>query len=509
MKRAKTLRNDRAITDTRAATDAHASPNHAPERVRLTLDRHNRTPFYRQIYQRFRDAIAQGILRPGERLPSSRTLASQLSTSRGTIDLAYSLLSVEGLVASHGAAGTVVARAPSLLKPSPKPPALPKRRWLAQSGIVGCRPFQMGLPALDAFPAKLWSRLAIRHARNIKVHELSVPSPSGYLPLREAIRSYLAVSRGILCSSEQVIITRGFQGALGMIAHAFLAPGDEVWFEDPGFFMARLALEASGAKPVPVPVDDEGLDVSAALARSPRARLAYVTPSHQAPLGVALGPRRRIDLLSWAAAENAWIIEDDYDSEFRYGSPPLPALKSVDEAGRVLYIGTFSKVLFPGLRLGYMVVPESQIDRLAQIYQLLYMDRTIFDQAITADFMIEAHFARHIRRMRALYSERRAALAAALSQVFAGQMSVQLQAGGMHLLARIDARVSGCKGAAGYKDDRALAARAEAQGLAPAPLSLWAMEYADRQGLLLSFTNIPVHAALDVAKRLKLSFDTP
>jgi GntR family transcriptional regulator / MocR family aminotransferase len=472
----------------------------AAGRMRLKLDRHSRTPFYRQIYQRFREAIAQGILRPGERLPSCRSLASQLSTSRGTIDLVYSLLSVEGLVVSRGAAGTTVARAASSLRSPQSPPKSPAalKRWAEPAAeALACKPFQMGLPALDAFPRKLWSRLAIRHARAIEAHELGSPSAAGYEPLRESVRSYVAVSRGILCSTEQVIITAGFQGALGMITRAFLSAGDEVWFEDPGYFMTRLGLEAAGAKLVPVPVDNEGLDVSAGMARSPRARFAYVTPLHQAPLGVALSAQRRLDLLSWAASAEAWIIEDDYDSEFRYGGPPLPALKSLDEAGRVIYVGTFSKVLFPGLRLGYVVVPESQTDRLGRIYELLYRDQPIFNQAITADFMMEGHFARHIRRMRVLYSERRAALAAALAEVFDGRMSVQLEAGGMHLLARV----------AGCKNDRDLVARANARGLAPAALSPWVIEREDRQGLLLSFTNIPRKAAVEMATRLKQAFD--
>ena len=487
MRRAKTGRNNRA----------KVKPSDAAERMRLKLDRHSRTPFYRQVYQRFRDAIAQGILRPGERLPSSRSLASQLSTSRGTIDLVYSLLSVEGFVVSRGAAGTTVARAAGSLKPPAKSPSAPKRWAEPAAEAFASKPFQMGMPALDAFPRKLWSRLAVRHARVVEVHELGAPGAAGYQPLREAVRSYLAVSRGILCSTEQVIITSGFQGALGMITQALLKPGDEVWFEDPGYFKARLGLEAAGAKVVPVPVDEEGLDVAAGMARSARARFAYVTPSHQAPLGVALSERRRLDLLSWAASTDAWIIEDDYDSEFRYGGPPLAALKSLDEAGRVIYVGTFSKVLFPGLRLGYLVVPESQIDRLGRICQLLYLDRPIFNQAVTADFMMEGHFARHVRRMRALYAERRTALTAALTEVFDGEMSMQLQAGGMHLLARI----------AGCKNDCDLVARANALGLAPAALSPWVIEREDRQGLLLSFTNIPKEAAVEMAMRLKRAFD--
>ena len=465
------------------------------ELIRLALDRQSQTPFYRQIYERFSGAIAQGILRPGERLPSARSLASQLATSRGTVDLAYRILSGEGYILSQGAAGTIVA--PGLIGPLPAPPKPPNSCRRARVDPATERPavapFQMGLPALDAFPRKLWSRLATRRARTLPLAAMGSPSSIGYLPLREAIASYLAVSRGILCSPGQVFITSGFQSAIGLITRAFLRPGEDVWFEDPGYFLARMGLEAAGAKIVPVPVDTEGLNVADGIARSPHAGFAFVTPSHQAPLGVALSVPRRLALLSWAANTEAWIVEDDYDSEFRYGSPPLPALKSLDEAGRVLYVGSFSKVLFPGLRLGYIVVPESQIDRLGRICRLLYRDRPIFNQAIVADFLLQGHFARHIRRMRKLYSDRRSALAAALAEVFGSRIEVQLQAGGMHLLARF----------ADCQSDLDLVARATARGLAPAALSLWNIESNCGQGLLLSFTNIPRETAIDVAIRLQ------
>jgi len=485
MRRAKTGRNGKAIEPS----------SDAPERMRLTLDRHSRTPFYRQIYQRFRDAIAQGILRPGERLPSARSLASQLATSRGTVDLAYDLLSGEGHILTQGAAGTIVApELAAALKPhaslrNVSKPALPE----PGVGELVARPFQMGLPALDAFPWKLWSRLTIRHARALAIREMNAPSATGYLPLREAVRSYLAVSRGILCSTDHLIITAGFQGALGLITRALLHPGDEVWFEDPGYFVARLGLEAAGAKIVAVPVDADGLNVEAGIAKSPRARFAFVTPSHQAPLGVSLSPARRLALLSWAAKSKSWIIEDDYDSEFRYGSRPLPALKSLDEADRVIYVGTLSKVLFPGLRLGYVVVPESALDRVNRICRLLYRDLPIFSQEIVVDFMTEGHFARHIRRMRSLYSSRRSALAAALVKVFGSQITIQLEAGGMHLLARL----------ANCKSDLDFVARAEAEGLAPAALSPWSLRRDCGQGLLLNFTNVRQETAFEMATRLK------
>jgi GntR family transcriptional regulator/MocR family aminotransferase len=486
VRRAKTEPNDRAKTDFSAPCD----------RVRLELDRQSRTPFYRQIYERLSDAITRGVLLPGQRLPSARSLADHLATSRGTIDLAYSLLSGEGFVHTQGAAGTVVAGglANPLERLPNRPAASPLSRGESASGTSAIKPFTMGLPALDVFPRKLWIRLSTRCARRLTTAgAMAGQGAAGYPPLREAIVSYLAVSRGIPCSARQVIITCGFQSALGMIARAFLNPGDEVWLEDPCYFMVRTALKVAGAKVVGVPVDEEGLDVAAGIARMPHARLAYVTPSHQAPLGVSLSPARRLDLLSWATRAGAWIIEDDYDSEFRYGSRPLPALKSLDSSGRVLYVGSFSKVLFPGLRLGYLVAPESQVDRLNAVYDTLYRDGLTLNQAIVADFMMEGHFARHIKRMRKLYADRRAALASALVDVFGKTIDLQLQAGGMHLLARFPA----------CRSDLDWVARAAAHGLQPAPFSQWRVDRECGQGLLLSFTNIPPQDAREVALRLK------
>jgi GntR family transcriptional regulator/MocR family aminotransferase len=486
VRRAKNERNDRAkIIGTSSADQI------APE-----LDRQSKTPYYRQIYQWLSDSIARGVLHPGERLPSARSLASQLATSRGTIDLAYSLLSGEGYVESLGAAGTVVAPGFSdgLALAEARPETLTSRPAAGpEAGTFTVKPFMMGLPALDEFPRKLWARLSTRHARTLTNSGMALPDPAGHRPLRDAIASYLAVSRGIVCPTEQVIITSGFQGALGLITRALFQPGDPVWLEDPGYFIVRRALEAIGADIVGVPVDAEGLDVAAGIARAPRARFAYVTPSHQAPLGVSLSLARRTALLSWAARADAWIIEDDYDSEFRYRSRPLPALKSLDRAGRVIYVGSFSKVLFPGLRLGYMVVPESQIDRLRQICALLYCDRPVLNQAIAADFMTGGHFARHIKRMRTLYAERRAALADALVNVFGKRIDLQLQEGGMHLLARFP----------GCKSDVKWVERAAAHGLAPVALSRWRVNEDCGQGLLLSFTNIAAHNAKEAALRLK------
>ncbi|TXH36642.1 MAG: PLP-dependent aminotransferase family protein [Rhodospirillaceae bacterium] len=452
------------------------------------LDRHSRTPVYRQVYDRFRDAIARGQLAPGERLPSARSLASQLGTARGTIDVAYNMLAGEGYIIGQGAAGTIVA--PGIAQHLPN---VKKRQKTAPRAsddrpslrLEKARPFQMGMPALDAFPRKLWSRLAMRRARSLTPAMMVYPDPLGDRALRDQIASYLAIARGIQCSAQQVVITSGFQGALGLLKELLLHRGDSVWLEDPGYFMTRRAFEITGADIVPVPVDDEGLCVDAGIALNAHARIAVVTPSHQAPLGVSLSLPRRLALLDWARQNDAWIIEDDYDGEFRYTSRPLPALKSLDQADRVIYAGTFSKVLFPALRLGYLVLPENLLDRCAEISLLLQSGRSLLNEQIIADFMAEGHFARHIRRMRQLYADRRTALADALTDRMGNRFRVDLAAGGLHLLARPKRRES----------DRALVRKATACGLAPAALSTYCIKRDCGSALLLGFTNIPAETA--------------
>lgn len=466
------------------------------------LDPRARVARYRQIYARVRAGIADGTLRPSQRLPSARALASQLAVARGTVDTAYALLADEGFIETRGAAGTVVAPALARLRrqriPLSSPPAQTVRapRSLPAGEEWTPRPFQLGLPALDAFPLRVWARLAGRCARQWPMSAMIHQSAFGYRPLREAIAAYLAVARGIACTPEQVVITGGFQAALGLITRALLRDKDAVWVEDPGYFYARKALTAAGARAIPVPVDARGIDVSAGCASAPQARLAVVTPAHQAPLGVTLDLTRRLALLAWATEAQAWILEDDYDGEFRYHSRPVPALKSLDGTGRVLYAGTFSKVLFPGLRLGYLILPVGLIEEFQRLMSLFYMDSPRFLPAVVTEFMTEGHFARHIRRMRQLYAERRASLAEALAGTFRGRMRVELQAGGMHLIGWL---------ANGVRDV-SLAQRAYARGLAVSALSNWCIEPRAEQALLLSFTNIPVHAARSASQRLARAF---
>lgn len=464
--------------------------------AQFTLDRDTAVPVHRQIYQRVREAIAAGTLHAGERLPSARGLASQLGVARGTVDAAYARLLGDGYIVTRGPAGSIVA-------PHLKPGALPVRTVEPARPAAGGRAapevplFRLGIPAFDAFPRKLWSRLASREARALRPAGMTYPDPAGHAPLREAIAAYLAIARGVVCDPGQVIVTAGYQGALALVARVLLRPGDRVWLEDPGYFMTRQALELVGAAIAPVLVDAEGLRVADGAAAAPDARLAVVTPSHQSPLGMTLALARRLALLDWADTANAWIVEDDYDSEYRYTGPPSPALKSLDARDRVLYAGSFSKVLMPGLRLGYLVVPGSLVDTFVNAARLLDGGQPVLPQAVVARFMAEGHFARHLRRMRALYAARRNALATALAAEFGDGLRIELQAGGMHLLARLPAGA----------DDVALGARANDAGLAVAALSPAAIEHAVAPGLILGFTNLPVEAATDAARRLCQALD--
>jgi GntR family transcriptional regulator/MocR family aminotransferase len=458
----------------------------------FVLARDDTIPLYRQVYEHIRTAIRTGQLRPGDRLPSTRSLAERFGIARGTIDAAYAILAGEGYVVGRGPAGTVVsadldsrviAGAASRQQVSTRSP---------RPAIQAPRPFQMGLPALDAFPRKVWSRLVARHARGLLPADMAYPDPAGYAPLRKAVAGYLATSRGVRCSADQILITNGYQDALNLVAATLLRRGDKVWLEDPNYPPAAEALRATGARLVPIRVDAEGLRVSDGRARARRARLAVVTPSHQSPLGVALSLPRRLALLTWAGAAGGWIVEDDYDSEFRYIGRPLPALKSLDRDQRVLYVGTFSKVLYPSLRLGYFVVPESLVAAFTRSSRLRHLGHSTLEQRVIADFMTAGYFARHLRRMRALYAARRRAVADGLSALFGDHITVDLRPGGMHLIARFTSDVSDVK----------LADLAQAAGLSVEALSRRATSDACGQGLLLGFTNIAETDAFATCRRL-------
>lgn len=439
------------------------------------------TPFYRQIYDRVRGAIASGVLKPGDRIPSARALTKELGLARGTIETAYSLLAAEGYIQARGQAGTIVTPdlkpRPSMAIPPPRPDAGIAATSFRPDSIL---PFQMGLPALDMFPRKIWARLGARCVRAMQPSDMVHPAVYGLPELRAQIAAYLQVSRGINCAPAQIFVTSGYRHTIELIAHACLKEGDRVWLENPGYPPTRELLGHMRIDAVPVPVDRDGMVVSDAIKLAPKARAVVVTPAHQSPLCVSLPLSRRLELLDWAGRNHAWIIEDDYDGEYRYVSRPLPALKSLDRDGRVLYAGTFSKVLFPSIRLAYLVVPETLVERFEQISQAFAGGSPELTQAIVTAFITEGHFARHIQRMRKLYAERREATAAGLESVLANHMRIDTQPGGMHLILRLQ----------GCRSDRELVARMRQDGLYAEALSDWTTDTGGASALLLNFTNI-------------------
>src|SRR5450830_1740219 len=453
-------------------------------------------PFYRQIYTRFRNAIADQLLKPGDRIPSARALAEELGVARGTIEAAYSLLSAEGYVETRGQAGTIVTLG---LKPgshaghaqheAAPPTARPRTAATPVLHLATPQPlpFQMGLPALDAFPRKLWSRLAARTIRATAQRDMTYPPYAGVAALRNEIATYLQLSRGVACTPEQVFVTSGYRETLQLITGALFKAGDKVWTEDPGYMPTGQALMQAGVTPVPVPVDGEGIQVELGVQAAPRARAAIVTPAHQSPLCVSLSLQRRFALLDWATRANAWIVEDDYDGEYRYVGRPLPALQSLDRDGRVLYAGTFSKVLFPGIRLAYLVVPASQIERFAAVSQTMFSGSPALTQSIVADFIADGHFARHVQRMRKLYGERRKIAAEGLDSLLGKTLRIDSQPGGMHMILRMRGR----------RSDKPLAEAMRKDGMYAHTLSQRSVQHQVQPGLLLGFTNIDSAATIE------------
>lgn len=448
------------------------------------LDGQLGSPLYRQIYDRVLAAIAAETLCSGDRLPSARALAKELGVARGTVELAYSLLTSEGYLLALGQKGTVVN--PELQKPPMSGTTLPVSSEVIENSPDALwrpphlLPFQMGVPALDEFPRKIWARLGARYLRGMRSGDLDYPSPHGLPALRSAIASYLQVSRGIECGAHQVFITSGWRSSLSLVAHTLLHAGERAWVEDPGYPTTRQVLRQFGMEIEAVPVDAEGMDVEQAITRPHPAQVVMVTPGHQSPLCMALSLPRRQLLLDWAARNGAWVVEDDYDGEYRYVSRPLPALASLDRNGRVLYAGTFSKVLFPGIRLAYLVVPQGKVAAFERVGRALFSACSpAITQALVAEFIAEGHFTRHIQRMRRLYSERRDWTIQALERSLPKGMQVERSPGGMHVVLRLPEGVS----------DTALAEQLLAKGMAVQPLSRWSVSSRRQSGLLLSFTN--------------------
>lgn len=469
----------------------------------ITLDQRLAAPLYRQLYERLRAQIVAGQLEAGARLPSTRALASELGVSRNTVALAYEMLLLEGYIESRVGDGTRVARMQpeQAIEASNKrslergarrdiPARLGRRghSLLAvpypgeadsqqPSGMSDM--FRAGQPEVAAFPFEIWARLVAKHVRQSTPRAALYQPPQGYAPLREAISAHIGITRGVRCTPEQIIITSGSQGALDLAVRVLLDPGDHAWIEAPGYLGARGALIAAGARLTPVPVDSEGVNVAAGRDLRPAARLAVVTPSHQFPTGVTMSLHRRLALLEWARETGAWIIEDDYDSEYRYSGRPLEALHGLDTAGCVVYIGTFSKVLFPALRLGYLVVPKELTPAFVAARHFIDSHLPPLEQMALADFMAEGHFARHLRRMRLVYLERRDALIEALTQELGDLLEITVPEAGMHLAAWLPVGVSAV----------AVAELAVTQGTRILPIIRPGVGARQREGLLFGFAS--------------------
>jgi GntR family transcriptional regulator/MocR family aminotransferase len=378
-------------------------------------------PAYRWLYAALRKEILQGRLRPGMRLPATRDLAVEYGLSRGTIVTAFEELKAEGYLDGCVGSGTFVSKVlpEELLETvggepaAVEPQRLERQRRLSGYGktvqsfpsLLGgaSRAFRANVPALEEFPASLWAQIASRRLRRASMTMLRGCEAAGYRPLREAIAAYLSRSRGVVCTAEQVIVLAGVQEALDLATRLFVNPGESVLMEDPGYPGAVRVFEAMGADVVSLGVDEEGAKLPEA---NQTAKLVYVTPAHQAPLGVTMSLARRLELLKWARSAGALIFEDDYDGEYRYSGRTVPALQGLDRHGVVLFAGSFSKVLFPALRLGYLVVPEDLVERFAAAKSILNRHAPLLEQTVLCDFLEGGHFGRHLRRMRELYSER-------------------------------------------------------------------------------------------------------
>lgn len=428
------------------------------------------------LYEELRAAILDGRLPRGARLPATRDLATRYSVSRGVVVGAFEQLGDEGYLTSRVGAGTTVrARVAEDYLPG-APHALPPPPRRARSLPIP-RPFSPIEPALAEFPIKTWARLSARVLARISPRLLARGDPAGSRALREAVAAYLGASRGVACTPDHIVIVSGAQQALDLIARLVVRPGDPVWIEDPGYSGAVDAFRNANAKIVPVRVDDNGLDPAHGRRRCARPVAAYLTPAHQFCLGVSLSPERRVDLVRWANETGTVLIEDDYDSEFRYGGPPLPALRSLPTATSVFLLGTFSKVLFPSLRLGYMVVPDAWIDRILALRYQLDLYPPAISQAVVTAFLADGHFARHLRRMRERYGARRAALHDQVGRYLGGALRLPDIQAGLSTPAYLARGIS----------SREVIERGQRHDLDLWSLDRYAIQRRDLRGLLLGF----------------------
>ena len=474
----------------------------------VTINRKAETPLYRQVYEAFRSAIMDGRLRAGERIPSTRSLALELGVSRIPVLNAYAQLLAEGYFESRTGSGTVISRAlpnpihvprqtqvdrgrprlgPRPLSATFEASLQPVRKIFVQRGLGA---FSVGQVAFEHFPFRIWNALVARHCRKVTERSLDYGDPLGLEELRQVIAAYVRTARAVRCQADQVMIVNGSQQALEITTRALLDPNCSVWMEEPGYGFARRVFRFSGCRVVPVPVDDEGLDVREGIRRCATARVAMVSPSHQYPLGSTMSASRRLQLIEWAQRAGSWIIEDDYDSEYRYGTTPITSLQGLDWNSRVIYIGTFSKVLFPSLRLGYLVIPSDLVEHFVSIRFAMDITPPVFFQSVLADFIREGHFSRHLRRMRALYSARRAALVDSLREELGPKIQISGEQAGTHLSLILN----------GIEDAKVVE-RAGKRNLWLVPLSSSYLG-APCQGLVLGFGSVGAEAIPSAVRKL-------
>jgi GntR family transcriptional regulator/MocR family aminotransferase len=470
------------------------------------LTRSGDAPLFRQIYLQIRAAILSQELRPGTKLPSTRELASQLSVSRSAVVSAYEQLLAEGYATGRIGSGSYVASdLPAPVEGRPASAALAAvevplwRDFVDVTVQSDERPFNLGRTLVDARTTELWRKVSSRVFRSLSYDHFGYSDPRGLPGLRKAICDYLRAARAVACEPEQIVVTAGTQQAIDLVIRVLRCADMQAWTEDPGYSLTRQALIAAGVTIHPIPVDGQGIDVGAGIRAAPKARAVFVTPSHQFPTGVVLSMTRRLELLNWARENRAWIVEDDYASEFRYGGRALASLQGLDDHERVIYVGTLNKALFPGLRLGYAVVPPALLKAFITARYLVDRQPSSLAQAVVADFIEEGHFAAHLRRMRLQYKDQRDVLVAALRHRLADEMTVDPPDQGMHLVAWLRRGLSDVAIERAARDHGAVV-RAMSRLYAVAP---------PRSALVLGFSGYPSPLIPPAVARLAKAFGRP
>jgi GntR family transcriptional regulator/MocR family aminotransferase len=463
--------------------------------VVIRMDSSSTIPLYIQLYNVIRESILAGRLKGGLKLPGTRTIADEFKVSRNTVLIAFEKLIAEGYIKGKVGAGTYVTDdIPDKLSIKEQKhihsdnglfnlragkreaPASFSRRYMPENNFV---PFQHGIPSVKDFPFDIWLKIFNKTMQLFSTYQLTKIDGTGYKALKEAIAEYLQTYRAVNCTPDQIFIVNGSQQGLYLIGRILMKENDKVLLEDPFYFGVKDAIRSSKVNIMPVPVDDEGMQVDYAIKNFPDANFIYTTPSHQYPLGSTMSISRRLKLLDFAGENNIWIIEDDYDGEFRYAGNPLPSLQGMDKCGKVIYVGTFSKVLFPGLRIGYLVLPSPDlVDLFAAERCVIDRQSPILEQLVLAEFMEGGHFTRHIRKMRMLYKERQEFLINEIKKELYGLITVQPSTSGMHVLAWLPENL----------DDKEVSMALKCKNLTASPLSKSVLEYKRKPALILGYT---------------------